>query len=384
MIRRFCRWAMGMGALVIAWACSISAAAAPESSAVSNQALIEFYGGRTMTMISGYTPEGGDRQQERAFSGMTLTSSLQPRGGEDLHGRLFARHLGRHIPGEPLFIVRTLPGAGGRRARDYLARQAAPDGLVIGNVTQGLAIEPLLLPASRVVTQDSPRLHWLGSLRGETGFVIAWTAKDEFATPDLFARSLLVGGTMPRDDSVLLARALNTLIGTQFKIISGYTGTLDLLIAMERGETAGFLAGSGEIKSRLIPWRQNGQARALLQLGQQPDADFPDVPMALDFAQTAADREALNFIFARQALGAPYAAPATVPAERLAALRRAFDDTMNDDEFLAEALRLDIAVRPLSGGAIETMLTRLAAAPAEMRDRVASLLDLSGAAIKPR
>ena len=337
-----------------------------------------------MTMISGYTPEGGDRQQERAFSGMTITSNLNPRGGEDLHGRLLARHLGRHIPGEPRFIVQTLPGAGGRRARDYLARQAAQDGSVIGNVTQGLALEPLLFPASRAVAQDPHRLHWLGSLRGETGFVIAWTAGGEVTTDDLFARSLLVGGTMPLDDSVLLARALNALIGTKFKIISGYSGTLDLLIAMERGETAGFLAGSGEIKSRLIPWRQNGQARALLQLGQQPDADFADVPMALDLARTAADREALNFIFARQALGAPYAAPANVPAERLAALRRAFDDTMNDDEFLAEALRLDIAVRPLSGGAIDEMLARLAATPAALRDRVASLLELSGAAIKPR
>ena len=380
--------ATGMAAVMAIWAmtaCPASAASAPEPSALSERAVIEFYRGRAMTMISGYTPEGGDRQQERAFSGMTITSSLKARAGDDLHGRLLARHMGRHIPGEPRFIVQTLPGAGGRRARDYLALQAAQDGSVIGNVAQGLAIEPLLFPATRAGTQDVARLQWLGSLRGETGFVIAWTAGGDVTTDDLFQRGLLVGGTTPLDDSVVLARALNALIGTRFKLISGYSSTMDLVIAMERGETAGFLAGSGEIKSRLVPWRQTGQARALLQLGQQKDGAFADVPMALDYARTAADRETLNVLFARQALGAPYAAPGNVPAERLAALRRAFEATMSDDEFLSEALRLEIAVQPLTSQAIEDMLAQLAATPAALRDRVARLIDVAtGATLKPR
>lgn len=344
-----------------------------EASDQQDLALAEFYGGRRMTMISGYTPEGRDRQQERAFSGMTITSGLTARGGDDLHGRLLARHMGRHIPGTPRFIVQTLPGAGGRRASAYLFRQAAKDGSVIGNLTQGLAIEPLLSPANGANRDEPTAFHWLGSLRGETGFVIAWTAAGEITPISLFERALLVGGTSPLDDSVMLARALNALIGTRFKIISGYSGAMDLQIAMERGEIAGFLAGSGDIKSRLIPWMQTGQARALLQLGLQPDPEFPGVPLALDFAREPADREALTFIFARQALGAPYAAPPGVPAERVAALRRAFDATMRDGEFLADALRLEIAVQPISGEALHSMLMGLASAPAALRHRVAAV-----------
>ena len=345
-----------------------------EATGAPDPAVIEFYSGRLMTMISGYTPEGGDRHQERAFSGMTITSGLTPRGGDDPHGRLLARHMGRHIPGRPRFIVQTLPGAGGRRAVDYLLHHAARDGSVIGNLSLGLALEPLLQPRHAEQRADPTGFHWLGSLRSETGFVIAWIASGEVTTDQLFSRELLVGGTALRDDSVVLARALNALIGTRFKIISGYSGALDLQIAMERGEIAGFLAGSGDIKSRLIPWSQTGQARALLQLGLQPDPAFPAVPLALDFATTAADREVLRFIFARQALGAPYVAPPGVPVNRLTALRRAFDATMGDGDFLADALRLEIAVQPISGDAIDDMLAQLTAVSAAIRERAAEII----------
>ena len=345
-----------------------------ETTGAPDRAAIEFYNERLMTMISGYTPEGGDRQQERAFSGMTITSGLTPRGGDDLHGRLLARHMGRHIPGRPRFIVQTWPGAGGRRAANYLLHHAPQEGSVIGNLPLGLPLEPLQQPRRADQRADPTGFHWLGSLRGETGFVIAWTASGEVTTDQLFSRDLLVGGTAFRDDSVVLARALNALIGTRFKIISGYSGTLDMQIAMERGEIAGFLAGSSDIKSRLIPWTQTGQARALLQLGQQPDPEFPAVPMALEFAATAADRETLQFIFARQALGAPYVAPPGVPDNRLAALRQAFNATMADGDFLADALRLDIALRPLSGDTLGDMLAQLATVSAATRKRATEII----------
>lgn len=353
---------------------SSATTASIEATGAPDRAVLEFYRGRLMTMISGYTPEGGDRQQERAFAGMTITSGLTPRGGEDLHGRLLARHMGRHIPGQPRFIVRTLPGAGGRRAADYLLHHAPQDGSVIGNLTQGLPLEPLLQPRRADQRADPTGFHWLGSLRSETGFVIVWTASGEATTDQLFARDMLVGATAPRDDSAVLARALNALIGTQFKVIGGYSGVLDLQIAMERGEIAGFLAGSSDIKSRLIPWSQSGKARALLQLGQQPDPAFPAVPLALDFAATAADRETLRFILARQALGAPYAAAPGVPENRLAALRRAFDATMADGDFLADALRLDIAVKPISAHALRDMLAQLNTVSATARERAAEII----------
>lgn len=339
---------------------------------VSQNEAATFYAGRRMTMISGYTPEGGDRQQERAFAGMTITSGLKPRGEEDLHGRLLARHLGSHIPGRPTFIVQTLPGAGGRRAADYLHGRAPRDGSVIGNLERGLATESLLPGGgrpNRAGAPFAPAFEWIGSLRGETGFVVAWGQDRE--TETLFERGMIVGGTSPDDDSIRLARALNALLGTRFKIIGGYTGTIELQIAMERGEIAGLLAGSSDIKSRLIPWVQSGQARALLQLGLRQDPALPDVPLALDFARTAEDRDALAFIFARQALGSPYAAPPGTPAGRVAALRRAFDATLRDGGFLADAARLDIDIQPLSGESVAAMLDRLASTSARIRTRAA-------------
>jgi tripartite-type tricarboxylate transporter receptor subunit TctC len=372
---RFCHWPRKpacLGAFVAAL-CATGAALAdwptmPEHAA-QNEA-VAFYTGRRMTMISGYTPEGGDRQQERAFAGMTITSGLKPRGEEDLHGRLLARHIGRHIPGRPTFIVQTMPGAGGRRAADYLYNRAPRDGSVIGNLERGLAAEPLLQGGGRANADGAriaPAFEWIGSLGGETGFVIAWGAPQNRDIQSLFEYEMIVGGTTPDHDSIRLARALNALLGTRFRIIGGYTGTIELQIAMERGEIAGFLAGSSDIKSRLIPWVQSGQARALLQLGLQQDLALPDVPLALGFARTTEDRDALAFIFAGQALGLPYAAPPGTPAERVTALRRAFDDTVRDGDFLADAARLELIIQPLSGGTVAALLDRLASTPARIR-----------------
>lgn len=346
-----------------------------------------FYAGRRMTMISGYTPEGGDRQQERAFAGMTITSGLRPRGDEDRHGRLLARHMGRHIPGRPTFIVQTLPGAGGRRAADYLSNRAPRDGSVIGNLERGLAAEPLLRANNRTEASgagSAPAFAWIGSLRGETGFVIAWGGARERDLPDLFKVETIVGGTAPDDDSIRFARALNALIGTRFRIIGGYTGTVELQIAMERGEIAGFLAGASDIKSRLIPWVQSGQARALLQLGLRQDLALPDVPLALGFARSPEDRDALAFILAGQALGSPYAAPPGTPAERVAVLRRAFDATMRDGDFLADAARLELGIKPLSGEALSATLTRLTATPESVRARAAAAISGSQPARRQR
>jgi tripartite-type tricarboxylate transporter receptor subunit TctC len=352
--------------------CATSPAFADSPDQDSHGAVATFYSGRRMTMISGYTPEGGDRQQERAFAGMTITSGLKPRGEEDLHGRLLARHMGRHIPGHPTFVVQTLPGAGGRRAANYLARHAPQDGSVIGNLEHGLATEPLLQSTDRRGANsrpEGPAFEWIGSLGGETSFLIAWGAAQARDIPTLFEQETIVGGTNADEHSIRLARALNALLGTRLKIIGRYTGMMELQIAMERGEIAGLVAASSDIKSRLIPWIQGGQARALLQLGLRRDPMLPDVPLAIDLARNAEDRDALAFVLAGQAFGSPYAAPSGTPVARIAALRQAFDATMKDGDFLADAARFEIAIEPLPGAALATMLDRLIATPAAIRAR---------------
>ena len=374
------RWPLGACIAVLAatWLAPVQPVRA------ADDPVAEFFRGRRLVMISGHTPEGGDRQQERAFAGMTITSGLKARGEDDLHGRLLARHLGRHIPGAPDFVLQVMPGAGGRRAANYLYVEAPRDGTVIGNLERGLALEPLLSHAS---TDDEPqgpnisqhsrfdprRFRWLGSLSDDVGFVVAWHTAPHRTAADLLSRPLVVGGTSARDDSVRLPRALNALLGTRFALIAGYGSAVELQIALERGEIAGFVTGHDDIKSRLIPWTQTGQARALLQLGVRRDADF-EAASALDLAPDAAARAALALILARQEFGSPYVAPPDIPEARYRALRQAFDRTLEDAAFRADARRLDITLRPHSGDALAAIVARVVAAPRDSRERAAQAM----------
>lgn len=355
-----------------------------EPARADDDAVAAFYRGRRLVMISGHTPEGGDRQQERAFAGMTITSGLKARGEDDLHGRLLARHLGRHIPGEPDFVLQVMPGAGGRRAAGYLYAEAPRDGSVVGNLERGIALEPLLSPPKkdhgtnvsgglRTGRFDPRRFRWLGSLSDDVGFVVAWHTAPHRVAADLLRIPLVVGGTNANDDSVRLARALNALLGTRFALIAGYGSTVELQIALERGEIAGFVSGSGDVKSRLIPWEQTGQARALMQLGVRRDIEF-DAPLALDFALDADARAALALVLSHQELGSPYVAPPDIPEARHRALRRAFDRTLEDAAFRADARRLEITLRPLSGAALAALVARVATAPNASRERAAQAM----------
>jgi tripartite-type tricarboxylate transporter receptor subunit TctC len=321
-----------------------------------------FYRGRNLTVISGATPDGGDEQQDRIFSGMTIVArdgTVVPTAADTLT-HLVARHLARHLPGAPSVSVVTLPGAGGRRAARHLAETAARDGSVIGALERGLAISA----APNVIGAAPNAYEWIGAFAPDTGLVILRGDAGLTGAGDLLTRELVVGAGAPQSESARLPRALNEALGTKFHVIGGYRGISALHHALERGEISGYVAGhADEAKVALVNWLQSGTAFAILQLGPRPLPWLPDVPLASDLAVDPAQAAALERIFAAQRIGLPYAAPPGIPAERLAALRAGFRAMAGDAAFLKEAASAGIATDSMDGAALAQLIASLEPSP---------------------
>ena len=331
--------------------CGIAAPAAADMEAAA-----AFYRGRAVTLISGATPDGGDEQQERIFSGMTIVArdgAAAPAAGPDALPHLVARHLARHLPGAPTVSVVTLPGAGGRRAARHLAESAARDGSVIGVLERGIA------------AGIAPHAYgWIGAFAPDSGLVIVRRDAGFAGAADLLTRELLVGGTLPQAESARLPRALNGALATRFRVIGGYRSIAALHQALERGEISGYVAGhADEAKTSLIAWLQSGLAFPILQLGPRPLPWLADVPLAADLAADAAQAAALERIFAVQRIGLPYVTPPDVPANRLAALRTGFDALARDAGFRKDAAAAGIAGETIDGAALAALIGEIAAAP---------------------
>ncbi len=326
---------------------------APSGYAADLASVEAFYKGRTITLINGATPDGGDEQQERIFSGMTIVSrdeAAAPGPGRDAPSRLAARHLGRHLPGTPRISVVTLPGASGLRAARHVAEAAARDGSVIGALERGLAVA---VPASAY--------GWIGALGPDTGLLIVRRDAGFAAASELRERELVIGGTLPQDESVRLARGLNAILGTKLRVIGGYRGSGALHQAIERGEVSGYIAGNADdAKPWLIGWLQAGSAFALLQLGPRALPWLNDVPLAETLAANDTERAALERLFVNQQLGLPFVAPPGVPPERLAALRAAFDAMTQDPAFLKEARQAGVTADGIGGDALERLIGDIA------------------------
>lgn len=328
-------------------------AAAPATAQTDSVA--GFYRGRTLTLVSGATPDGGDEQQERIFSGMNIVArdgGAAPVAGPDALPHLVARHLTQHLPGAPTISVVTLPGAGGRRAARHLADSTTRDGSVLGVLERGLA------------AGMTPALYgWIGAFAPDAGLVIVRRDAGFAAAADLLSRELVVGGTLPQEESARLPRALNGALGTKFRVIGGYRGIAALHHALERGEISGYVAGhADEAKAPLIAWLQSGLAFPLLQLGPRPLPWLAEVPLAASLAADPAQAAALERIFAVQRIGLAYVTPPGVPADRLAALRAGFDALARDAGFLKDAAASGIAVSSIDGATLAGLIGEIAAA----------------------
>jgi tripartite-type tricarboxylate transporter receptor subunit TctC len=308
---------------------------------------------------------------ENFYRGKTvnLLIGTAPGGAYDAYARLLSRHIGRHIPGEPLVVAQNMPGAASLVLANYLYSAAARDGLAFGSVQRGMPLEPLYSGGgSSGGRYDATRFTWIGSISSETGVLLAMSRAGLRNFTDLFDKELIVGaeggGT---SDSELFARLTNAVLNTRARIVTGYKGSADVLLAVEKGEVDGlFVGGWTGLRDKVSPWVASGAAKLLVQIAVRPNPMFPDVPVIMDFAQHDRQRQILRLAFTAQLWGRPYVAPPGLPPERARALRDAFQATMRDPVFLAEAKKLGFDIGPLPGEEMAALIAGLYASPPDI------------------
>src|SRR5262252_6623998 len=292
-------------------------------------------------------------------------------GGYDLYARLIARRLGGHIPGNPTVVPKNMEGAGSLRLANYLYAAAPNDGTVIGATSRGAAFDPLF--GETGARFDGSKISWVGSANNEVSVCVALASSGITKFDDLYTKPLAIGSTGAADDTYQFPALVNAVLGTKFKIVTGYPGGNDVTLALERGEVQGRCGWSwSSIKTTRFNWVRNRRIVVLVQMSLSKHPDLPDVPLIMDLAKTSEQRQIFKMIFARQTMGRPYLAPPGVPTDRLAALRKAFMDTMTDNEFLAEAEANKFEINPVSGEELEKLVKDVYRAPPEIAKKAAA------------
>ena len=293
----------------------------------------------------------------------------------DLYGRLLIAHMGRFIPGNPTFVPKNMVGAGGLTASRYLYTVAPKDGSVIGTVGRGLAFDPIL--GRNELGLDFLKFNWIGSMNRESTVALAWNEpRVKVKTfEDLQKMELLVPGTGAGADSELIPVALNFLAGTKFKIVKGYKNTGSAAMAVEGGELEGIAYWSwSALRSSHMHWITDNKIHMLFHTGDRVHPEIPKVRLIRDLVTEPTKKAALDFILAREILGRPFLAPPDVPADRVKALRDAFDATLKDKEFLIDAERRRVEINLVTGAEVDQLLKTSAAAPKAVIDAVREAL----------
>ena len=313
---------------------------------VRADAVSDFYKGKQIRLIIGY-PAGS---------------------GYDVHARLLGRHMGRHISGEPAIIPQNMTGAGSMRAANFVYNVAPKDGTIIGAINRSLPLSPLLGEAEGEQAQfDALKFGWLGSMNSTVSIGIVWAASGITKFEDLQKQQVIVAAAAPTSDSYVFAHILNNLVGTKLKIVSGYQGSTENYLALERGEAVVYMGTSySSLKATKPDWIRDHKVNILVQVSLHKDPALPDVPLVMDYAKTDAQKQALELILAPQQTGRPYMTTPDVAPERLAALRKAFMDTMTDPQFVAEAGKEQIDIDPMDGPAVQALLAKLYKSPPDV------------------
>ena len=327
--------------------CILIAVSLAAVAAARAQSVEEFYKGKNINLLVGFTPGGG----------------------YDLYARLLARHIGRHIPGQPTIVVQNMPGAGSLRSAQFLYTAAPRDGTTIATFSRQMGITPLLQPG---VQFDGTKLTWLGSITNEVSTCVTWHTSRVKTWNDLLETPVTLGGDAPGADPDLFALLYKNVFDAKIRLVSGYHGTSPLILAMERGEVDGLCGLSwSTIKSRHLNWFKEKKINVLVQAALKKEPDLVDVPLVIDLAKTAEQRQIIKLFVASQETARPFAAPPDIPADRKAALIAAFEKTMRDPEFLADAQRLNVDINPLDAKTIDGLLTELYATPKNVIEKAA-------------
>jgi len=326
----------------VALAGGIAAVAAP--GAADAQSVADFYKTKRVTVFIGYAAGGG----------------------YDRYGRVFAREIAKFIPGKPRTIAKNMPGAGSIVLANALYNTLPKDGTAMGIIGRGVPMEPLF--GRKGPKFDATKFNWIGSINNEVSLCVAFHTSGFKTIQETQQREMILAATAQGSDGVDFPLALNNVLGTKFKLITGYPGGATLQLAQERGEAHGRCGWSwSSIKTTRPHWIKEGKLKIMLQLALKKHPEIPaDVPLVMDLAKTDRDRKILQLIFARQAMGRPFLAPPDVPGDRVAALRGAFDAMVKDPAVKAMAAKTKLEIEPVSGREIEDMLKEIYATPKEI------------------
>ncbi len=310
------------------------------------QSVAEFYAGRQIIMIVGSTPGGG----------------------YDTQARLVARHLGRHIPGHPTIVVQNMPAAGSLAATNHMFNIAPKDGSAIALVQRGMLLIKNWNPAS--VRFDLGQFNWIGSINREVALSVSRADAPVKTAQQLFTTEVITGATAGIDPEIT-PRLLNALIGTKFKLVMGYPGLTEIVLAMERGEVEAVGDWSvSSLKAARPTWLPEKKINLLLHIALRPDPEFAHVPFALDFVKNAADRAVMELYLTQKTVARPVLAPPGVPADRIAALRAAFAALANDRQFLADGQKAKLDVDPVTGAEVDKVIAMITSASEETAQRL--------------
>jgi tripartite-type tricarboxylate transporter receptor subunit TctC len=303
---------------------------------------------------------------------VTIVVGSDVGGGYDTNARLLSRHIGKFIPGNPTVVVQNRPGGGSITAANYIYNAAPKDGTTIGMVQRGIPLWKLT--AQPGVQYDPEKYNWIGNMSAEVSVIAVWQANSPVAkVEDLYTKELVVGGSGSGGENETCPRLLNAVLGTKFKIISGYKSQTEVLLAMERGEVIGNAGLSWPtLKTNKADELKSGKYKVLLQNGLKRDKDLPDVALSLEFAKSDADKQALEFYFTQNTVARPIMAPPGVPAERVAALRAAVQAMAKDQAFKDDAAKLGLDADPMSGEEVQRIVEKLVQTPPEVVARVAT------------
>lgn len=315
------------------------------------QSAEEFYKGRKVSIIVGYGAGGG----------------------YDRYARMLAPSMGTHIPGNPTMVVKNMPGAGSLKSANYIYGQAPKDGTEFAIFGPGIAFEPLR--GGKGVQFDPLKFGWLGSLNEQVGIVVAFAKSGLTKIDDAMQKQFVAGASGSGSSTNLNSHVLNRFLGTKFKVVTGYGGSNDITLAMERGEVDVITGWSWDsIKASKPDWIKNPDVKIVLQIADDRHPEIKHVPLMYDFVKSEEDKQILQLIFAHQLLGRPFTLPPDVPADRLAAMRKALQATAKDPEFLAQADKSKVEISYVSAERVEKHIKSIFAKPKALVERAEQLI----------
>ena len=307
---------------------------------------------------------------------LMLITSASSGGGYDQYARLLAQHMPKYIPGSPPMIVQNMPGAEGIKAANYLANVSARDGTILGGLQRNTGLARFYQPQGATIQFDAQKFTWLGSMQQEVGFLLVRPASGVTDAAGLKTKEITASSTSRNSPSSIYPRMLNDLFGAKIRVIEGYGGSQESLLALERGEVDSHVSGgtSQAFRARYRPWEKQGLVKVVLQLGMERDREYPDIPTALEIVTNDDAKRIFEIAFVEQVMGRPFMLPPDVPRDRSDALRKAFDMALKDKDLIEEADKRGVELDPVSGARIAELLDTVYSTPPALAERIRQIV----------